>query len=164
MMPMHGLRAAYHFSASDMIEASITTGSVVVIQEKYEKNLYELRYKRFLLNSLYIAAGLGIESWAFRDRVLRSYGIIVDPDYTTVRGTSQNYGGSVHIGNQWQFDGGFSFGFDWFGWFWPLTSSFTVEENSDVNPYTFESTSNSFRSAVTGDSPHVLRTYLGWTW
>jgi hypothetical protein len=166
MTSVNGLRGEYLLSESNVITLSVARGSFSLLGEgantfselnEFTKMLTEVRFKRFIGNSFYAAAGLGMENWTINYYVKKKGS---DSEDVQIESTSTQMGVTIHVGNQWSWDY-FSVGVDWAGYFYALSSSFSAAKSEDVESDAKEKAEVDLRKTIYGGSAHAVRVHVG---
>lgn len=158
MMPVSGVRAAYLINPDLAVEGGYSTGSASIGDFKAVKSIVELKAKYFVSNSFYVDGGFAHESWDVNYPVVAASGSLSTTD---LEGSVANNGASLHIGNQWQWSG-FTVGCDWVGYFLSLNTTSSFKDNTAVSQENKTAQESDVKTAMGGNSVHLLRLYGGW--
>lgn len=157
--PVKGIRGEFFLGADNMLDASyVVSGKVGFFDWGYEKTVIDVKFKHFLTNTFYVDGGLGIEQYKVTYDVKQTGSLTT---YKTLSGTASNFGGEVHVGNQWQWEG-FSLGCDWAGYFFALSKSFSAGSADGVDATDKASQESMLKGIVNAGSAHLVRLYAGW--
>jgi hypothetical protein len=166
MTPATGLRGEYLLSEDNVLSFGVVSGAFdssalysnsSSSMNEFTKLLTEIRFKRFIGNSFYAAAGLGIERWTINYHVSKKGSETED---VTLVASNTNIGPTIHVGNQWTWKY-VSVGVDWAGYLKSLSTSFTAGDSDDAETDDKESAEKYIRGMTYGSSLHVVRVYVG---
>lgn len=157
--PGFGFAGGYYLTPDDLVEFSYHSASLDFTLFKLESTMAEVRLKHWFGNSFYVNGGLGLRS-------LKA-SVTLEPltgttDYTS-SATASSFGGSLVIGNRWQWET-FTMGCDWIGFFVPLSTTeakVTAPSSTDYSEEDRQSAEDDMNDLALSGSPMFLRFYLG---
>lgn len=152
-----GLRGGYFISPDSIIGLSYLNGSFDTKTQSYNKSLFEVTYKRFFTNSLYLDAGFGYQKWTVDYKVTDNSNSATENASTA---TLTNFGLVLHVGNQWQWRA-FTVGCDWAGYFQPLTSTEKFASSGNNNTIDQDKEERAIKNN-TSSTYHLVRLYAGY--
>lgn len=151
-----GGRIGYFITPDSLVGVNYSTGSLSLNDAAYDSMLFELTYKRFFTNSIYIDAGIANEAVDVKYKV-------VDATNSFARVESKaeikRSGVVLHIGNQWQWST-FTLGCDWLGHHLPITKDESFSPATDGDPGDEARQKRGVQKA-TKSTLQIIRAYIG---
>ena len=154
----YGARVGYFITPDSLVGVNYSTGRLDLNDAAYESTLFELTYKRFFTNSIYMDAGLASEAVDTRYRVIDAANSFAKVES---KAALKRSGVVLHIGNQWQWSN-ITLGCDWLGHHLPLSRKESFSPSAGGDPSDEARQKREVKKA-TRSTLQMIRAYVGFS-